>query len=104
MRHVKHDDIRSAVLDERLQLVLEVPSLLSCKPWYGIISMKTSPRHTVAGLTIVDLGLTVVLRNSRRRCVFCETCGGKNNGEDGCLQRPLPDDVCGPSPTPFVPR
>jgi hypothetical protein len=79
MRHVKHDDVRSPVLDEGLQLILEVPSLLSRKSWYGIIPMKTSTRRTVASFTIVDLGLKVVLGNSDRRWVFCETGGGKNN-------------------------
>src|SRR5271169_1856457 len=52
MRNIEHDIVRSPVLDECLQLVLNVVRLLSRQPWDRIVAVKSLRGRAVTVLTV----------------------------------------------------
>ena len=57
MRHVEHDRIDAAALDEGAELVLDIFGLLTRKPRHRIIAAIAFARETVARLAIIGLPL-----------------------------------------------
>ena len=77
MRHVKHDIVRSPVLNKSPQLILQIFGLLSCKPRYRIKSTITLSRWPMAVLAVPNLSFKTLLRDGIRT-----GCRRENNGQN----------------------
>ena len=64
MSNIKHDIVRSPMLDECLQLVLDVFGLLSREPRDWIITVKSLCGHAVTVFAISDFALKFARRDS----------------------------------------